>query len=132
MEQIKEKYGPGLATAGRWAKVLTDEVVKVSPTSSTSIGSASASTSTTTSTTTTTSATCRTRSTSSSSTCDGGRLGSYLVVEGVESLSKGAVHVEPPVADEVLLVEDCSVGTQERVGDQVAVDVTQGTEVERL
>ena len=56
MEQIKEKYGPGLATAGRWAKVLTDEVVKVSPTSSTSIGSASASTSTTTSTTTTASA----------------------------------------------------------------------------
>merc|ERR1719331_926990 len=31
VEQIKEKYGPGLATAGRWAKVLTDEVVKVSP-----------------------------------------------------------------------------------------------------
>ena len=53
MEQIKEKYGPGLATAGRWAKVLTDEVVKVSPTSSTSIGSASASTSTTSTTTTT-------------------------------------------------------------------------------
>ena len=54
MEQIKEKYGPGLATAGRWAKVLTDEVVKVSPTSSTSstsIGSASASTSTSTTTT---------------------------------------------------------------------------------
>ena len=56
MEQIKEKYGPGLATAGRWAKVLTDEVVKVSATSSTSIGSASASTSTTTSTSTTASA----------------------------------------------------------------------------
>ena len=56
MEQIKEKYGPGLATAGRWAKVLTDEVVKVSPTSSTSIGSASTSTSTTTSTPTSASA----------------------------------------------------------------------------
>ena len=43
-----------------------------------------------------------------------------------------AVHVEPPVTDEVLLVEDCSIGTQERVGDQVAVDVTQGTKMERL
>ena len=30
VEQIKEKYGPGLASAGRWAKVITEEVVKVS------------------------------------------------------------------------------------------------------
>ena len=55
-----------------------------------------------------------------------------LILDAVQLLSQGAVHVEPPVADEVLLVEDCSIGTQERVGDQVAVDVTQGTEVERL
>merc|ERR1719331_3627488 len=31
VEQLKEKYGPGLASAGRWAKVITEEVVKVSP-----------------------------------------------------------------------------------------------------
>ena len=29
--ELKEKYGPGLASAGRWAKVITNEVVKVSP-----------------------------------------------------------------------------------------------------
>jgi hypothetical protein len=29
VEQLKEKYGPGLASAGRWAKVITEEVVKV-------------------------------------------------------------------------------------------------------
>ena len=46
----------------------------------------------------------------STSTGDGGCLCSYLVIEGVELLSQGAVHVEPPVADEVLLVEDSSVG----------------------
>jgi len=28
--ELKEKYGPGLASAGRWAKVITNEVVKVS------------------------------------------------------------------------------------------------------
>ena len=30
MDELKEKYGPGLASAGRWAKVITNEVVKVS------------------------------------------------------------------------------------------------------
>lgn len=32
-----------------------------------------------------------------------------------------AVNVEPPVADEVLLVEDGTVGTEERVRGQLAV-----------
>ena len=42
-------------------------------------------------------------------------LCSDLVVEGVELLSCGAVKVEPPVADEVVLVEDGSVGAEEAV-----------------
>ena len=69
---------------------------------------------------------------SSTSTGDGGCLCSYLVIEGVEPLGQGAVHVEPPVADEVLLVEDGPVGAEEGVGDQVAINVSQGTEVECL
>ena len=40
---------------------------------------------------------------------------SNLVVEGVEVLGSGAVKVEPPVADEVVLVQDCSVGAEEAV-----------------
>ena len=79
-------------------------------------GKTTSTTTTSTPTSTSTSATCRTRTTTtSSSTSDGGRLGSYLVVEGVESLSQGAVHVEPPVADEVLLVEQRAIGAEEAV-----------------
>ena len=66
------------------------------------------------------------------STGDGGCLCSYLVIEGVEPLGQGAVHVEPPVADEVLLVEDGPVGAEEGVGDQAAINIPQGTEVECL
>ena len=40
-----------------------------------------------------------------------------LLVEVVVVLGEGAVNVEPPVADEVLLVEDGSVGAEEGVGD---------------
>ena len=36
-----------------------------------------------------------------------------LVVEGVEGLRLGAVHVEPPVADKVGLVKQGSVGAEE-------------------
>ena len=49
-------------------------------------------------------------------------LGLVLVeelVEAEEVLAGGAVHVVPPVADEVLLVEDGAVGAQESV--EVAV-----------
>ena len=42
-------------------------------------------------------------------------LSSNLVVEGVQILGSGAVKVEPPVADEVVLVQDCSVGAEEAV-----------------
>ena len=42
------------------------------------------------------------------------------------------VNVEPPVTDEVLLVEDGSVGTEEAVGDQVTLSVSQSTEMEHL
>ena len=42
-------------------------------------------------------------------------LSSNLVVEGVKVLGSGAVKVEPPVADEVVLVQDCSVGAEEAV-----------------
>merc|ERR1719397_765519 len=42
-------------------------------------------------------------------------LGSNLVVQGVETLGLGTVKVEPPVADEVVLVEDGSVGAEEAV-----------------
>ena len=42
-------------------------------------------------------------------------LGCDLVVEGVEVFGGGAVKVEPPVADEVVLVQESSVGAEEAV-----------------
>ena len=51
-------------------------------------------------------------------------LGLVLVEELVESVEVGlgrAVHVVPPVADEVLLVEDGAVGAQEAVGGAVGL-----------
>ena len=42
-----------------------------------------------------------------------------------------AVDVEPPVADEVLLVEDCPVGAEEAVLQQ-AVSAVTGAHVVRL
>ena len=42
-----------------------------------------------------------------------------------------AVHVEPPVADEVLLVEQGAVGAEEAVLDEVGV-AEVGADVERL
>ena len=58
-------------------------------------------------------------------------LGGNLVVQGVERLGLGAVKVEPPVADEVVLVEDGAVGTEEAVLGQTALAVS-GTDVEHL
>ena len=93
-------------------------------------------TSTTTSLLATSSSTIATSSSSSSKVSSrGGRVGlpvgGHLVVEGVEGLSQGAVHVEPPVADEVLLVEEGAVGTQERVLGSSAGAIV-GADVERL
>ena len=42
-------------------------------------------------------------------------LSSDLVIEAVEILGSGAVKVEPPVTDEVVLVEEGSVGAEEAV-----------------
>ena len=42
-------------------------------------------------------------------------LGSDLIIERVETLRRSAVEVEPPVADEVVLVEESSVGAEEAV-----------------
>ena len=52
---------------------------------------------------------------SQSVTCKGVPLRCDLVVEGVELLGGGAVEVEPPVADEVVLVEEGPVGAEEAV-----------------
>ena len=50
-------------------------------------------------------------------------LGSNFVVARVEGLGLGAIKVEPPIADEVVLVENGSVGAQERVFGQTAETV---------
>ena len=54
-----------------------------------------------------------------------------LVVEGVEVLSGGAVEVEPPVADEVVLVEEGSVGAEEAVLGETSGTISCA-DVERL
>ena len=55
----------------------------------------------------------------------------HLLVQSVKILSLRAVHVEPPVADEVLLVEQGPVGAEEAVLDEVGVTKV-GTDVECL
>ena len=45
----------------------------------------------------------------------GGTFGGDLVVAAVQIFGFGTVKVEPPVADEVVLVEDGSVGAEEAV-----------------
>jgi len=55
---------------------------------------------------------------------DGLALSSDVLVEAVEAFGRGAVEVEPPVADEVLLVEDGSVGAEEGVLGQAAQTVS--------
>ena len=54
-----------------------------------------------------------------------------LIVQAVEVLGGGAVHVEPPVADEVLLLEQGAVGAEERELGETGVAVV-GADVERL
>ena len=46
-----------------------------------------------------------------------------LLVQRVEIFGLRAVHVEPPVADEVLLVEQGPIGAEERILDQTASSV---------
>ena len=50
-------------------------------------------------------------------------LGGDIFVKGVESRGGGAVEVEPPVADEVVLVEDGSVGAEEGVFGEASVAI---------
>merc|ERR1719273_1670829 len=58
-------------------------------------------------------------------------LGGDLVVQTPEILGGGAVEVEPPVADEVVLVEESSVGTEEAVLGQTSGSVSSA-DVESL
>ena len=60
-----------------------------------------------------------------------GPLGGVLLIEAVERLGQRAVHVEPPVADEVLLVEEGPVRAEERLGMEAAAAVVDA-DVERL
>ena len=55
---------------------------------------------------------------------EGVSLSSILVIEAVEVLGCGAVKVEPPVADEVVLVEEGSVGAEEAVLGETAGSVS--------
>ena len=84
---------------------------------------------------------------------DAGGLGGDLVIEAIQGLGLAAVHVKPPIADEVglgtrillmkifryiivdvstCLVEDGAVGAEEAVGDEATLGVPQGAEVEHL
>ena len=58
-------------------------------------------------------------------------LGSDLIIQSIETLGFSAVKVEPPVTDEVVLVEDGSVGAEEGVLGQATLAVS-GTDVENL
>ena len=65
------------------------------------------------------------------SSAQGVSLGSVLIIEAVEVLGGGAVEVEPPVADEVVLVEESSVGAEEAVLGEATSSVS-GADVESL
>ena len=90
-----------------------------------------------TSTTTTATSSSRRRvittTTTSSGVPDAGdSLCQHLVIDTVLGGGLGTVHVEPPVAYEVLLVKDRPVRAEEAVGDQAALGVPQGAEMEHL
>ena len=58
-------------------------------------------------------------------------LGGDLIVQRIEAGGLRAIEVEPPIADEVVLVEDGSVGAEERVLGEAALTVG-GANVEHL
>jgi len=58
-------------------------------------------------------------------------LSGYLIIESVELFSQGAINIEPPVTDKVLLVEQGSVGTEEAVLGKTTIAIT-ATDVEDL
>ena len=51
-------------------------------------------------------------------------LGGNLLVQLVQTLGGGAVKVEPPVADEVVLVEDGSIGAEEAILGQTSLSIS--------
>ena len=61
----------------------------------------------------------------------GGTFGGDLVVAAVQILGLGTVKVEPPVADEVVLVEDGAVGAEEAILGEATLSVS-GANVEHL
>ena len=58
-------------------------------------------------------------------------FGGDIVVQAVQTLGLSAVKVEPPVADEVVLVEDGTVGAEEAILGEAALSVS-GANVEHL
>jgi hypothetical protein len=58
-------------------------------------------------------------------------FGGDFFVQGIEAFGFGAVKVEPPIADEVVLVEDGSVGAEEGVLGKSTLSVG-GADVEHL
>ena len=58
-------------------------------------------------------------------------ISGYLIVQPIEVFRGGAVYVEPPVADKVLLLEESAVGAEEGELGQAGVAVV-GADVERL
>jgi len=58
-------------------------------------------------------------------------FGGDFLVQAVQTLGLGAVKVEPPVADEVVLVEDGAVGAEEAILGEAALSVS-GANVENL
>ena len=61
-----------------------------------------------------------------------GGLGGVQLIEAVERLGWAAVDVEPPVADEVLLVEDGAVRAEEGVLVKAGLPLVVHADVERL
>ena len=54
-----------------------------------------------------------------------------VIIDGVKTFSFCTVKVEPPVTDEVVLVEDGAIGTEEAVLGQTTLAIS-GTDVEHL
>ena len=51
-------------------------------------------------------------------------LSSNFIIKRVEILSSGAVKIEPPVTDEIVLVEECTIRTEEAVLGQTSSSIS--------
>jgi len=47
-----------------------------------------------------------------------------LSIQGIQPLGLRAVKIKPPVTNEILLVENCSIGTEERVFGETSLAIT--------